>query len=133
MYGLSGERQLIEWEVPWLPGYQGAAPVRVGNAASAQLQLDVCGELIDANTISDDFGQSLRAREAEAIFEARTLSTASPATMRRVRCIPDGTKVPRTGHIDMRTSGWRAAQGCDRLHAAQKVAVGRCRSEYDRI
>ena len=48
MYGLSGERQLIEWEVPWLPGYQGAVPVRVGNAASAQLQLDVYGELIDA-------------------------------------------------------------------------------------
>jgi len=48
MYGLSGERQLIEWEVPWLPGYGGAAPVRVGNAASAQLQLDVYGELIDA-------------------------------------------------------------------------------------
>jgi carbohydrate kinase (thermoresistant glucokinase family) len=48
MYGLSGERQLIEWEVPWLPGYHGAAPVRVGNAASGQLQLDVYGELIDA-------------------------------------------------------------------------------------
>jgi carbohydrate kinase (thermoresistant glucokinase family) len=48
MYGLSGERQLIEWEVPWLPGYRGAAPVRIGNAASAQLQLYVYGELIDA-------------------------------------------------------------------------------------
>jgi carbohydrate kinase (thermoresistant glucokinase family) len=48
MYGISGERQLIEWEVPWLPGYRGAAPVRVGNAASAQLQLDLYGELIDA-------------------------------------------------------------------------------------
>jgi carbohydrate kinase (thermoresistant glucokinase family) len=48
MYGLSGERQLIEWEVPWLPGYQGASPVRIGNAASTQLQLDVYGELIDA-------------------------------------------------------------------------------------
>ena len=48
MYGLSGERQLTEWEVPWLPGYQGAAPVRIGNAASDQLQLDVYGELIDA-------------------------------------------------------------------------------------
>ena len=48
MYGLSGERQLIEWEVPWLPGYQGAAPVRIGNAASDQLQLDVFGEVIDA-------------------------------------------------------------------------------------
>ena len=48
MYGLSGERQLIEWEVPWLPGYQGAAPVRIGNAAAGQLQLDVYGEMIDA-------------------------------------------------------------------------------------
>jgi carbohydrate kinase (thermoresistant glucokinase family) len=48
MYGLSGERQLIEWEVPWLPGYRGASPVRIGNAASDQLQLDVYGELIDA-------------------------------------------------------------------------------------
>jgi carbohydrate kinase (thermoresistant glucokinase family) len=48
MYGLSGERQLIEWEVPWLPGYQGAVPVRIGNAAADQLQLDVYGELIDA-------------------------------------------------------------------------------------
>jgi GH15 family glucan-1,4-alpha-glucosidase len=49
MYGISGERQLIEWEVPWLPGYQGGAvPVRVGNAAASQLQLDVYGELIDA-------------------------------------------------------------------------------------
>jgi GH15 family glucan-1,4-alpha-glucosidase len=48
MYGVSGERRLPEWEVPWLPGYQGAAPVRIGNAASSQLQLDVYGELIDA-------------------------------------------------------------------------------------
>jgi GH15 family glucan-1,4-alpha-glucosidase len=48
MYGLAGERQLNEWEVPWLPGYQGSAPVRIGNAASHQLQLDIYGELLDA-------------------------------------------------------------------------------------
>ena len=48
MYGIYGERRLAEWEVPWLPGYQGAAPVRVGNAASGQLQLDVWGEMMDA-------------------------------------------------------------------------------------
>ncbi len=48
MYGLAGERRLEEWEVPWLKGYQGAAPVRIGNAASAQLQLDVFGEVTDA-------------------------------------------------------------------------------------
>jgi GH15 family glucan-1,4-alpha-glucosidase len=48
MYGIMGERRLLEWEAGWLPGYQGAQPVRVGNAAHAQLQLDVYGELIDA-------------------------------------------------------------------------------------
>jgi len=48
MYGLSGERNLREWEVTWLPGYEGSAPVRVGNAAHDQLQLDVFGEVIEA-------------------------------------------------------------------------------------
>ena len=48
MYGINGERRLLEWEAGWLPGYEGAQPVRVGNAAHAQLQLDVYGELMDA-------------------------------------------------------------------------------------
>jgi GH15 family glucan-1,4-alpha-glucosidase len=48
IYGLAGERRIAEWEAEWLPGYQGARPVRIGNAASDQLQLDVFGELMDA-------------------------------------------------------------------------------------
>jgi GH15 family glucan-1,4-alpha-glucosidase len=48
MYGVAGERHLAEWEVPWLSGYQGALPVRVGNAAVGQQQLDIYGELADA-------------------------------------------------------------------------------------
>ena len=48
MYGIWGQRRLLEWEADWLDGYEGAQPVRVGNAAHAQLQLDVYGELIDA-------------------------------------------------------------------------------------
>ncbi len=48
MYGLAGERRLQEWEVPWLAGYEGATPIRIGNAAHGQIQLDVYGEVMDA-------------------------------------------------------------------------------------
>ncbi len=48
MYGAAGERRLDEWEVDWLPGYEGSAPVRIGNAAAGQFQLDVYGELMSA-------------------------------------------------------------------------------------
>lgn len=48
IYGLAGERRLPEFELPWLPGYLGASPVRVGNAAVKQLQLDVYGEVMDS-------------------------------------------------------------------------------------
>ncbi len=47
MYGVAGERRLPEWELDWLPGYAGSEPVRVGNAAHEQFQLDVFGELMD--------------------------------------------------------------------------------------
>jgi GH15 family glucan-1,4-alpha-glucosidase len=48
MYGLAGERRLTEFEVDWLPGYENSLPVRIGNAAHRQLQLDVFGEVMDA-------------------------------------------------------------------------------------
>ena len=48
IYGVSGERRLIEYEVPWLSGYENSRPVRVGNAASTQFQLDVYGEVLAA-------------------------------------------------------------------------------------
>jgi len=51
MYGIAGERRLDEYEVPWLPGYEGSAPVRVGNAASNQFQLDVYGETLASLSI----------------------------------------------------------------------------------
>jgi len=52
MYGVAGERRLDEWEADWLPGYENSAPVRIGNAAAGQLQLDVYGEVIDALQLS---------------------------------------------------------------------------------
>jgi GH15 family glucan-1,4-alpha-glucosidase len=48
MYGVAGERRLMEFELEWLPGYEGSVPVRVGNAAHSQFQLDVYGEVLDA-------------------------------------------------------------------------------------
>jgi len=48
MYSVAGERRLTELELPWLPGYEGSAPVRIGNAASEQIQIDVFGEVMDA-------------------------------------------------------------------------------------
>jgi GH15 family glucan-1,4-alpha-glucosidase len=45
IYGICGERQLVEWEANWLPGYEGSLPVRIGNAAVDQFQLDVFGEV----------------------------------------------------------------------------------------
>ena len=66
MYGIAGERRLDERVLEWLPGFDNSRPVRIGNAASAQLQLDVYGELLDAayqtaehGVIHSDFGWSL--------------------------------------------------------------------------
>ena len=56
MYGLAGERRLTEYEITWLPGYEGSQPVRVGNAAHEQLQLDVYGELMDALHAANRYG-----------------------------------------------------------------------------
>ncbi|HZZ38038.1 MAG TPA: glycoside hydrolase family 15 protein [Acidobacteriaceae bacterium] len=47
MYGLKGERQLVEWEIDWLQGYESSRPVRIGNAAASQMQLDIYGEMLD--------------------------------------------------------------------------------------
>jgi GH15 family glucan-1,4-alpha-glucosidase len=56
MYGIAGERRLPEYEVPWLKGYAGSAPVRVGNAAAGQLQLDVYGEVLDSLYLARESG-----------------------------------------------------------------------------
>ena len=67
MYGLAGERRLDEWELPWLAGFEGSRPVRVGNGAHGQSQLDVYGEVLDSLHIArrngiapDDYGWSVQ-------------------------------------------------------------------------
>ncbi|MEU6451282.1 glycoside hydrolase family 15 protein [Streptomyces sp. NPDC046979] len=56
MYGITGERDLRERELPWLPGYEGSTPVRIGNGAADQLQLDVYGEVIETLYLAHQSG-----------------------------------------------------------------------------
>ena len=58
LYGIAGERQIPELEIDWLAGYEGSRPVRVGNAAIGQFQLDVFGELMDALYVARRSGLS---------------------------------------------------------------------------
>ncbi|MFI1026463.1 glycoside hydrolase family 15 protein [Streptomyces sp. NPDC020951] len=60
MYGLGGERRLPECELPWLSGYGGSKPVRIGNGAVNQLQLDVYGEVMDSLSLARTVGMSPR-------------------------------------------------------------------------
>ena len=71
MYGLAGERRLSEYEVPWLPGYERSVPVRIGNAAHGQLQLDVYGEMSDALHHARRGG--LQTRDADWAFQRAVL------------------------------------------------------------
>jgi len=58
MYGLAGERRLTELEIPWLAGYEGSKPVRIGNEAAGQFQLDVYGEVLDGLHTAREAGLS---------------------------------------------------------------------------
>jgi GH15 family glucan-1,4-alpha-glucosidase len=63
MYGVSGERRLTEFELPWLAGYENSRPVRVGNAASDQFQLDVYGEVMSAMYQSHHAGIKIKPQD----------------------------------------------------------------------
>lgn len=67
MYGLGGERRLPEYELPWLGGYENSRPVRIGNAAATQMQLDVYGEVADAMTQASKGGLPRPPRSAAII------------------------------------------------------------------
>jgi GH15 family glucan-1,4-alpha-glucosidase len=116
MYGIGGERRLTELEIPWLPGYEGSRPVRIGNAAAGQLQLDVYGEVIDAL-------HRARALGAEADGEAWQLQAALLEHLERAWRQPDEgiweVRGPRRHFTHSKVMAWvafdRAVKDAERL------------------
>ena len=82
IYGIAGERRLTELELPWLPGYEDSRPVRIGNAAFKQLQIDVYGELMDAMHVGRRF-------ELEMHDDAWRVQKALMAHLARIWDEPD--------------------------------------------
>jgi GH15 family glucan-1,4-alpha-glucosidase len=82
MYGIAGERWLPEHDVPWLPGYERSRPVRVGNEAAEQVQLDVYGELVETL-------HAAREAELAPLPEAWRLQTALLDHLQKIWRTPD--------------------------------------------
>lgn len=134
MYGLAGERRLPELELPWLPGYEGSRPVRIGNAAAGQHQLDIFGEVADAMFQGARRGmpaseQGWRVRRAlmehlaeiwtrpdEGIWEVRggARHFVHSKVMAWVACDRNVRAIERFGH-DGPVERWRALR--DEIHA----------------
>ena len=134
MYGIAGERRLTERRVPWLRGYRGSSPVRIGNGASTQLQLDVYGEVMDAayqaykghaapeiytwgvERALLDFLESSWQEPGSGIWEMR--GPARDFTYSKVMCwvaFDRAVKTVELTHLDGPVDRWRALR--DSIHA----------------
>ena len=141
-YGIGGERRLPEWSADWLPGYEGAKPVNIGNAAVTQVQLDVYGEVMDAlhrarraNLVLLDDPWSLQCallRHLEQIWDQpdeglwETRGGGKQFTFSKVmawvafdRCIQDAEQYGLEGPVDH----WRALR--------EHIHVTTCREGFD--
>jgi len=148
LYGFAGERRLLEWEVPWLTGYEGASPVRVGNAATQQFQLDVYGEIADVL-------YHTRAQHAptttgeDSVFPHFDLQTALLEHLQEIwRRADHGiweVRGPQRHFTHSKVMAWvafgRAIRTCERLSlpapldrwraARQQIHDDLCRNAYD--
>ena len=143
LYGVAGERLLPEWNLAWLPGYEASAPVRVGNAATTQFQLDVFGEIADALHVARRVGleadqdawrveralvqfvESAWQRPDEGIWEVR--GPRRPFTHSKVMAwvaLDRAVKAVRRFGLDGPVERWRAVR--DAIHADV------CRNAFDR-
>jgi GH15 family glucan-1,4-alpha-glucosidase len=133
MYGIHGERHIPECELPWLSGYKGSSPVRIGNSASQQLQLDVYGEVADASTQMSRAGlvpdRRLGAfrKEMTDYVAAISRKPASGIWERRKRqehfvyskvmawlCLDEGVQAAQKGEVRSVTTYWTRRR--DALH-----------------
>ena len=105
MYGIAGERTLPETLLPWLPGYEGSVPVRVGNAAAGQLQLDVYGEVVEALHLARQSG--LDRHDSAHRLQLRLIETLE----RRWREPDEGiweVRGPRRHFVHSKVMAWAA-------------------------
>ena len=133
MYGLKGERSLTEWKIDWLTGYENSRPVRVGNAAAEQMQLDIYGEMLDSffhaqhsmhRHDEDDFRVLAAAAGASGDHLARTRSTASGrrAAAAALHLFQDDG----LGRLRSRRAAGRAAQirrACGKMEVASATTI----------
>jgi GH15 family glucan-1,4-alpha-glucosidase len=113
LYGISGERKLLEWTLDWLPGYENSKPVRVGNAASEQFQLDVFGEVAVA------LGKTPVA-ENELMIPSRDLEAALIDHLCKVWELPDEgiweTRGKRQHFVHSKVMAWVALDRAVKQH-----------------
>ena len=107
MYGLAGERLLREWELPWLPGYENSKPVRVGNAAHEQLQLDVYGEVMDA-LHQARLGGIPESDDAWDLEQALVAASRDDLAARRIRASGKCAASRSTSRTPRSWRGWRS-------------------------
>jgi GH15 family glucan-1,4-alpha-glucosidase len=109
MYGLAGERRLLEFTADWLPGYEGSAPVRIGNAAAEQFQLDVYGEVLGG---AHHGRQHLNGTGAHPQEDAWELQRALLEHLETVWTLPDEgiweVRGPRRHFTHSKVMAWRA-------------------------
>lgn len=131
LYGVGGERRLPEMELDWLPGYEGSGPVRVGNAASRQFQLDVFGEVMDAAATARRAG--LVPQDGYGIDMVRALMGHLEAVWEE----PDEgiweVRGPRRHFTHSKVMAWVAFDRAVRLAQGLDGSVGGRRTDPERV
>ena len=124
MYGLAGERRLDEWEVSWLPGYEDSVPVRIGNAAAEQFQLDVYGEVMSALYASAQVRGRAQPRGLGPPDAADRVPREGVAGARR-RHLGGARARAATSRTPRSWPGWPSTGPCDARGVARPRRTGR--------